>query len=699
MSDRKVPLLMVLLAVGAGFLASTYFAARDGVGPLDAPAWLLPTFLLILFLIFLFYFFENIEVGSGLPIPQRVTAILVVLAAAFGAIYTVGAQNTPLLGLDLQGGVSVVLEPKATSDKQLTDESLDLTVELLRARIDEIGVAEPEISRQGDNIVVGLPGKVEDQQESLRRLQQTAELRFRPVFLDSAVMAQLELSNQLQQLEAEGVDLESLDLDDDGNIVQPDPDASDSTEADGTGADSTDPEGTDAEGTETSVPDDSEESLGAQPTVVPASLRFQDDTTDSTEVDSTETTVVESPDDSATVEPVPDETSPDQPPLEDILPEGTELITPPAAEQGTVSPEQLAALAACGLSDGGIEAAGLVDGVTPDDADLADAYVVLRDSDGQRYCLGPTILTGETIEDATVTQPPGQGWIVNPTFLAGSAGIDQFNQAASVCYLADPDVCPAGLGGERGRLAVVLDHEVISAPSINNASFRRSDIQISGAFDEAGARRLAEALRFGSLPLELEAQETRTVSASIGQDVLRSGVIAGLIGLALVALYLLAYYRLAGLVAISGLVLSALLLWTIVSWFGEKFGLALSLAGVVGLIVSIGVSTDSNIVYFENVKDSYRSGRRVPTAVERAYESSISTIIKADVVSLIAAILLYALTVGAVRGFAFYLGLATILDLVISWMFMRPALGWLARRAQADDNPRILGLPLEGGAQ
>ena len=164
-------------------------------------------------------------------------------------------------------------------------------------------------------------------------------------------------------------------------------------------------------------------------------------------------------------------------------------------------------------------------------------------------------------------------------------------------------------------------------------------------------------------------------------------------------LYLLAYYRLAGLVAISGLLLSGTLLWTIIAWFGESFGLALSLAGVVGLIVSIGVSADSNIVYFENVKDSYRSGRRIPTAVERAYESSISTIIKADVVSLIAAVLLYLLTVGAVRGFAFYLGLATILDLIISWMFMRPALAWLARRAAVVENPTLLGLPATGGAQ
>ena len=136
------------------------------------------------------------------------------------------------------------------------------------------------------------------------------------------------------------------------------------------------------------------------------------------------------------------------------------------------------------------------------------------------------------------------------------------------------------------------------------------------------------------------------MSATIGDDVLRSGIIAGIIGLLLVAAYVLAYYRLAGLVAISGLIISGLLLWTVVSWFGESKGLAITLAGVVGLIVSIGVSADSNIVYFENVKDSVATGKRVSTAVERAYQSAISTIVKADTVSLIAAVLLYFLTVG-----------------------------------------------------
>jgi preprotein translocase subunit SecD len=284
----------------------------------------------------------------------------------------------------------------------------------------------------------------------------------------------------------------------------------------------------------------------------------------------------------------------------------------------------------------------------------------------------------------------GTGWEVLPTLNSGPDGIDKFNEVAAFCFTGDQTICPTR------QLAVVLDHKVISAPSIRAGRFLRDQIVISGDFEEEEARLLAESLRFGALPLDLVAQETRTVSATIGQDVLRSGLIAGLIGLVLVAVYLLAYYRLAGLVAIGGLVLSGALLWTIVAWFGSAYGLALTLSGVVGLIVAIGVSADSNIVYFENVKESYLSGRRVPTAVERAYESAISTIVKADVVSLIAAVLLWLLTVGAVRGFAFYLGLATLLDLIISWLFMRPALAWLARLKAVEENPRLLGLPASG---
>jgi preprotein translocase subunit SecD len=589
-----------------------------------------------------------------MPQNQKVSALLVVGVAVLGAIYTLVAGNQPLLGLDLQGGVSVVLEPTGTTDgsdggREVTDEALELTVELLRARIDEIGVAEPEISRQGDNIVVGLPGLVEEQEDALNRLRQTAELRFRPVLFN---------------LGPATLDLDDLeDLVEDGN-TEPGTDSVSDGDTD-PGTDSVSDGDTDA--------GDDEESLAVTTGRLSPVILAQGDDGESTDT-------------------------------------GTDTNTDTGTDTGTdADSEGTPELDLAELSQDDF-VGGLGDSfdvcfsgeVTADEDDGLRDTVILTDDQGFRFCLGPAViddipLTGDMIETAAVSLTTGIGWEVNPTFNSGPSGIDLFNRVAVQCFSANQEICPTS------QLAVVLDHQVISAPSINAPSFSRDRIVISGGqqdpFEEEEARRLAEALRFGALPLELVAQETRTVSASIGQDVLRSGVIAGLIGLSLVAIYLLAYYRLAGLVAISGLLLSAILLWTIIAWFGETFGLALSLAGVVGLIVSIGVSTDSNIVYFENVKDSYRAGRRIPTAVERAYESAISTIVKADVVSLIAAVLLYLLTVGAVRGFAFYLGLATILDLIISWMFMRPALGWLARRKAVEGNPRLLGLPNTGGVQ
>jgi preprotein translocase subunit SecD len=573
----------------------------------------------------------------------KTSALSVVAAAVLGIAYTILVGNEPLLGLDLQGGVSVVLEPTSSSGEDVSDEALDLTVELLRGRIDEIGVAEPEISRQGNNIVVALPGVVEDQEQALERLQQTAELRFRPVLLD--------LGPDLSVI-ADGEDGITI-TDADGNLITP-------------GADESDGEDPVVESDETDGldPEEEESSFSGQAgRFSPAVVQQETTTTTTTTEDDSETTVTSEDTGSTTVDAESDP------------------IT--AEPQSTLTPSQLQAVEACTIS-----------GVTPDDDDEAEDYVVLADRTGNRVCLGPTLLTGEVVETASVSLDfTGSGWQVNPVFRPGDSGINQFNEAAALCFNGDVDVCPSR------RLAIVLDHQVISAPSINAANFARDQIVISGDFEEEEARLLAEALRFGALPLELEAQEIRTVSATIGKDVLRSGVIAGIIGLILVALYLLAYYRLAGLVAISGLIISGALLWTIVAWFGDQYGLALSLAGVVGLFVAIGVSADSNIVYFENVKESYMSGRRVPTAVERAYQSAISTIVKADVVSLIAAVLLYWLTVGAVRGFAFYLGLATILDLIISWMFMRPALAWLARRQAVEENPRLLGLPrLAGGS-
>ncbi|MGF1598234.1 MAG: protein translocase subunit SecD [Acidimicrobiales bacterium] len=558
------------------------------------------------------------------------SALFVMALTIVAGLYTAVSGNEPLLGLDLQGGVSVVLQPTGPAD----EEALNQSLEIIRSRVDSLGVAEPEISLQGETIVVDLPG-VQEQQRALDLVGQTAELRFRPVLFDL------------------GPDLTSLD-----GVVG---DADDATSTTTTAADDV----TSDDATSTSAADaGNEESLGLSGGRLSPLAPTQD---------ATSTTVADGDPTLTTVA--------DGDPTSTTAADGDTTATT-AAEDPALDPAQQAIVDAC-----------IIPGVTPPEEDVGDRPVVLADENGNRVCLGPTLLTGEALETADVSLGPTGQWTVNPVFEAGAGGIDAFNAAAFFCYVQnpDPEVCPSG------RLAIVLDHRVVSSPSINAPSFGRDQITISGTFDEDGARDLAAVLRFGALPVELETQQTRTVSATIGDDVLRAGVISGLVGLALVAIYLLALYRLAGLVAILGLVISAVLLWSIVAWFGEYRGLALTLAGVVGLVVSVGVSADSNIVYFESVKDAYRNGRRMTTAVERAYRGAISTIVKADMVSLIAAGLLYFLTVGAVRGFAFYLGLATLLDLFISWLFMRPALAFLAERRVVQDRPGLLGLPSTGG--
>jgi preprotein translocase subunit SecD len=580
-----------------------------------------------------------------MPRSQKISALVVVATAVVAMAYTLLVGNRPLLGLDLQGGVSMVLQPTEPA----TDEALTQALSIIRNRVDALGVAEPEISLQGDTIVVDLPG-VEDQQRALELVGQTAELRFRPVILALGAVPPLE------DLPAQPATPDAPEQAPVDPAEPATPDAPEQAPAGEPGAG------------EQSLPAPAGRSgpaATAQPAVAQPAVAQP---------------AVAQP---AVAQPVVAQAAVAQPdageaPVGEPAPAagGEPAPTAGEAEQATGA---MAGLEAC-LAQGAAP--------TPPELDRADAYVVLADAGGALYCLGPTLLTGDAIETANAF-PAGQlgvDWEVLPVFRPGAEGIDRFNRAAEVCFMGDPEVCPTR------QLAIVLDSQVITAPTIQEPRFARDRITITGAFSRQEAQDIATVLRFGALPVELEPLQTRTVSATIGEDALRAGIIAGIIGLALVSVYLLAYYRLSGLVAIAGLALVGVLLWAIISWFGATQGLALTTAGIVGLIVGIGVAVDSNIVYFENVKEAMRDGRTVRTAIERAYRSSISTIVKANVVALIAAVLLYWLTVGAVRGFAFYLGLVTVLDLLVAWFFMRPGLNWLARSSLARDKPERLGM-------
>jgi preprotein translocase subunit SecD len=335
--------------------------------------------------------------------------------------------------------------------------------------------------------------------------------------------------------------------------------------------------------------------------------------------------------------------------------------------------------------------APIEDELTPPEEVTDDAEVVLEgepDENGviTTYRLGPTGAGGDGVAGAQAQVGNIGDWNVALQMKDGAEGIDAWNAMATECFSRAP-TCPTA------QVAIELDGTVMSAPAVQTATFQPDDISITGQFGEAEAKDLATALRYGSLPLELEAQQTRTISATLGRDALVAGVVSGLVGLALVTVFMVAYYRLLGVTAIASLVVSFAMMWSIICWFGANQGLALTLAGITGLVVSIGVSVDSNVVYFENLKEDVREGRPVRSSVDRSFASAFSTIVKADVTTLIGAALLYWLSIGPVRGFAFYLGLATVLDIFASYFFMGPLVMLIGRSRRFQEDPRGLGIP------
>jgi preprotein translocase subunit SecD len=526
-------------------------------------------------------------------------ALIASLVVVYGLVLaTVLTDNTPKLGLDLQGGISVNLQPvkdgKVTED--VTDEQLDQAIEIIRKRVDALGVAEPEVARQGNTITVQLPG-AKDQDEVLKVVGKTAQLEFRPV------------------LSTSGKTLSGKDR-------------------------------TEAEAKVETLRSD---------LAVPEGVTAQQVATDEQAQQASTTTTT-----TTTVAPAEGAASTST----------TTTTTPPLNQYGVdINDEKFFELYQLETQ--------LATQLTPAAEQTPEGQVTLASEDGTVYTLGPVALTGTSVEGATAGLNNAGQWTVNPSFKGGKDGIDKFNAVAAKCFAADP-TCPALSADGKGLLGIILDDIVLSAPSINVASFERDQIQISGDFDKESAESLAVALRFGSLPIELAPQQAENVSATLGEGALQAGIISGLIGLLLAALYLALYYRLLALVAVGGLVVAASALYVVMAFLGAT----VTLAGVVGLVVSIGVTVDSAVVYFEAMKEQVRVGVTARAAADRAFEVAWGTIVKANVASLIGAGVLYWLAVGPVRGFAFYLGAMTLLDMIFLYLFVYPATALLARSNQ-----------------
>jgi preprotein translocase subunit SecD len=483
---------------------------------------------------------------------RLVVSLVGVVVVVFGLLIgNLAVGNVPSLGLDLQGGASVTLQPEGTYDAK----ALDVALTIIRARVDSIGVSEPEIIRQGDTVVVNLPG-VEDQQRALDIIGKQGQLLLRPVLQAGTV---------------------------------------------NTGADTTVPGATTVVDSTLPAPSG------------PGSSRIVAATT--------------------------------------VPPTTSSPTTVPATQGSTPS---------------------LAEILASQDANDPNASVVLLGKSGDVYSAGPAGASGLVFSTDAAAEINNGTWSVVVGLLDGAAGEDIWNALSTRCFNKDA-TCPTG------QIAIVLDGEVISAPVVQQAIFTGGTVQISGSFTEAEARDLAKILEFGAVPVKFSVATVQTVSPTLGKDSLRAAIISGLVGVLLVMLFFFFYYRLLTIVVISGLAISGSLLWSVISYLSKTNGLALTLSGVAGIVVSIGVTVDSYVVLFERLKDELVSGKTMRGAAQRSFTSAWRTILAADTVSFIGAIILWQLTVGSVRGFAFFLGLSTLIDVFVAYLFTRPAILLLAR--------------------
>lgn len=490
------------------------------------------------------------------------------------------AGNVPALGLDLQGGASVTLQPEG----EFTPSALTQAVDIISQRVNALGVSEPEITRQGDNIVVNLPG-VNDQQKALDIIGRQGELLLRPV-------------------------LQAGTLDTDTSTTIP---GTDTTVIDTTVVDTTIAA---TEGGPGSV-----RSKGAA-TTIPAS---------------TDTTVPASSD-----------------------------STVPAVAESNIS-------------------------VSEDTTD-PNANAVLLGQNGEAYLVGPAGATGKVFTNNAQAVINNGNWTVTVELRKGAEGEDLWNALTTRCFNRDA-TCPTA------RIAIALDGIVISAPTVQEAVFTGGNVQISGDFSQSEARDLAKILEFGAVPVKFKVATVQTVSPTLGKDSLRAAIISGLIGVLLVMAFFFVYYRMLTIVVVGGLMVSSALLWSIIAFISRSNGLALTLSGVAGIIVSIGVTVDSYVVFFERIKDELHAGKSLRSSAQRSFTLAWRTILAADTVSFLGALVLWWLTVGSVRGFAFFLGLSTVCDVIIAYFFTRPAVLLLAR-SKFLNGRKVLGVALpESGAQ
>ena len=598
---------------------------------------------------------------------RRLLVLLLIIVIGFAGLYagaaTGRASMTPGLALDLEGGTQIILTPTTSDGSEITDDDVNQAIEIIRQRVDASGVAEAQISRQGgQNIEVSLPGT--PSQDTLELVRTSAVLYFRPVIriIQGSASAIADSQNQYLAQQAPATDEagqadaeEGASETPSGGTAQPEADSQAAQPDSGTGDDAA----------------------------------------------------------GGTAEPSAPQT---------VTPEQVAMTYADTNGDGIISDEPLASTSDDSSSDSWITEqmiydAYMTDCTAPDNLtgetqDPAKAVISCsKDGSGTAYILGPADIAGTDIASATSgLETTSQGtttnkWVVSLEF--DSEGTQEFADV-SQRLIAYRDQAAAsqsqGSSGaqstdaQKAQFAIVLDGLTIMSSGFNQevtSPITDGRVQITGGFTQEQAKTLANQLSFGSLPLSFTVQSEQQISATLGTEQLSNGLIAGLVGFLLIILYLAWQYRGLSAVAVASLIVAAAITYLAIALLSWGMGYRLSLAGVAGLIISIGITMDSFIIYFERVRDEVRNGRTLVAAVDEGWRHARQTIIVSDTVNLVAAVVLYFLAVGGVQGFAFTLGVTTVVDLAVIVLFTHPMMVWILRFAFFGEGHRLSGLDPE----
>lgn len=608
--------------------------------------------------------------------PGRLVAIFVGITAVLYALvlFTPG-DNTPRLGIDLQGGNRVVLKAALPGGGTPTSDSMKQARSIMEARVNGSGVSGAQVQIDGsDQLVITAPGDAD-----LAGYTRSAQMNIREVLDQGYDVAALQKAASAAS-----------------STATTSGSATGSGSASGSGAPSSPAETTmpaigDTETpTATSTPAPTTAASGtsqglrgpaaALATTAPSSGADQGSTAagSSAPVASGSGASTAATTDTSAVAaewPIPgsDPANPNQPAGKDATAwTDWEAAAKTQIDAGKLSCDKINVTAGQDDPSRPVLACGSgvwngAAGTSPCGPDVTDSCVTLLDK---------TLIQGKDISTAAAVFDAAQcgGWCINVSF--SSAG-----QTVWSNYTAN---------NVNKQTAFVLDGAVLSAPAVRQA-ITTAVTQVSGSFTQESATSLANSLKYGALPLQFKQITSERVSAQLGLEYLEAGLIAGGIGLALVIIYCLIYYRLLGVITILSLVLSFGLVYAVMVLLGRWIGLSLDMAGVAGLIVSIGITADSFVIYFERLKDEVREGRTFRSAVPRGWERAKRTILSADAVTFLSALVLYLVAVGDVKGFAFTLGLSTVLDLVVVFLVTHPLVAW-ASGAKIFTSPALSGL-------